>query len=324
MTLGEILAPVEQDLARVEEVIRREVACSNPFVQTLVDHALQFQGKRLRPAILLLAARIRGTVTERHLRLATIVELLHGATLVHDDVLDEARLRRRVDTLNARWGNEASVLFGDYLFARAFILCGELGSPRAWQVLTRAAQETCVGELAQVARTYVFDLPEEEYLDIVRRKTGALFAAAGELGALGADDRGPDAPRLAEYGLHLGAAFQVVDDCLDLVGEEREMGKSLGTDLAKGKVTLPLLRLYADTPEDGKPALREFLGRLNGDPADRRRLLQTLRDGGALDFAMDRARTHARQARAALAPLPDGPAKLRLQKLTDYIVRRRT
>lgn len=322
-TLANILAPVESELARVDECIRREVACDTPFVQGLVDHALQFHGKRIRPAILLLAAQGRGRVTDRHIQLATVIELLHNATLVHDDILDEALLRRRVDTVNARWGNEASVLFGDYLFARAFILCGALGSPRAWTILTRAAQETCVGELSQVARAYALDLGEEEYDRIIRRKTGSLFGAACELGLLDADSDEAVTRPLVQYGLHLGSAFQVVDDCLDVMGEEREMGKSLGTDLAKGKLTLPIIRLVAATPDLDRPALRELLTHLNGNPADRRRLVELLRGRGALDYALERARGHAEKAAAALDALPNGFARAPLRDLAAYVVSRR-
>jgi octaprenyl-diphosphate synthase len=321
--LAQIVSPVEPELAQVEEAIRRELEAEHPFVRALMGHVLQFRGKRVRPALLLLAARGLGVLAPRHVRLATVVELLHNATLVHDDVLDEAQLRRRTDTLHVRWGNEASVLFGDYLFARAFVHCHEAGAPRAWGILTRAAQETCLGELAQVARTYAFDMGEEEYLRIVRGKTGALFAAAAELAALDAREEKSAVPWLVQYALHLGTAFQMVDDCLDLVGEEREMGKTLGTDLAKGKVTLPLLRLFALAGEGERAALRELIISRNGDPETRTRLRAQLQERGAIEYAFDRARRHVEEAKDALDGLPAGFDHAPLAQLADFVVRRR-
>jgi octaprenyl-diphosphate synthase len=322
-TLCSIVAPVEAELALVEEAIRRESDAGQPFVRSLFAHALQFGGKRIRPALVLLAARGLSGVTERHIRLATVVELLHSATLVHDDVLDGALLRRRTDTLHVRFGNEASVLFGDYLFSRAFILCTEAGTPRAWSILTRAAQETCLGELAQTARKFAYDLGEEDYFQIVRRKTGALFGAAAELATVDTDGGEAAAPRLVQYGLHLGTAFQMVDDCLDLIGEEREMGKTLGTDLEKGKVTLPVIRLHAVTPAAERPALREFLMGMNASEESRRRLRDRLRESGAIEYAFARARRCVEEAKAALDGLPDSFDRIPLLGLADHVVSRR-
>lgn len=321
--LASIFAPIEAELALVEDEIRREADAGHPFVRNLFAHALRFGGKRVRPALLLLAARGLGGATERHVRLATVVELLHSATLVHDDVLDEALLRRRTETLRVRFGNEASVLFGDYLFSRAFILCSELGSPRAWHILTRAAQETCLGELTQMARRFAFDLGEEEYLQIVRRKTGALFAAAAELATLDTDGGAAAAPRLVQYGLQVGTAFQMVDDCLDVTGEEREMGKTLGTDLAKGKATLPVIRLVAETPAAERPALLDLLARTDGVPESRRRLSDLLRGCGAVEYTLGRARRCVEEATAALAGLPGGFDRDPLVRLAEHVIRRR-
>ncbi len=322
-SLAGIFAPVETELARVEDAIRREADAGHPYVRNLFAHALRFGGKRVRPALLLLAARGLGGTTDRHIRLATVVELLHSATLVHDDVLDEALLRRRTETLRVRFGNEASVLFGDYLFSRAFVLCTELGSPRAWHILTRAAQETCLGELSQMARRFAFELDEEEYLQIIRRKTGALFAAAAELATLDIDGGAAAAPRLVQYGLQVGTAFQMVDDCLDVTGEEREMGKTLGTDLAKGKATLPVIRLVAATPAAERPALFDLLAHVDEAPGARDRLHNLLRGCGAVEYTLGRARRCVEEATAALAGLPDGFDREPLVRLAGHVVRRR-
>jgi len=320
--LAGIVAPVLAEMDRVEGLLRREADTGHALVRALFAHSLQFGGKRIRPALLLLAARGLGGVTERHVRLAAVVEILHGATLVHDDVLDEALLRRRTETMHARFGNEAAVLFGDYLFSRAFALGAEVGSPRAWHILTRAAQETCLGELTQTAHRFVYELGEEEYLQIVRRKTGALFAAAAELATLDIDGGAAAAPRLVQYGLQLGTAFQVVDDCLDVTGEERETGKTLGTDLAKGKTTLPVIRLVAATPAGERAALRELLSHADG-PGERARLRERLLRCGAVDYALGRARRCAEEAKAALDGLPDGFDREPLLRLADHVTDRR-
>jgi octaprenyl-diphosphate synthase len=322
-TLASLVAPVAAEMARVEELIVREADAGHPYVRNLFAHALRFGGKRLRPLLLLASARGLGGASDRHIRLAAAVEILHTATLVHDDVLDEALLRRRTETVHTRYGNEAAVLFGDYLFSRAFFLASEVGSPRAWGILIRAAQETCLGELAQTARRHAFDLGEEEYLQIVRRKTGALFAAAAELSTIDRDGGASAAPRLVQYGLCIGTAFQMVDDCLDLVGEEREAGKTLGTDLAKGKSTLPLIRLVAATPDAERPALREFLSGVNGAAEPRRQLREMLRERGAVEYALARARRCIEEAKAVLAGLPDGFDREPLARLADYVLTRR-
>ncbi len=321
--LADLLAPVGAELARVEELLRCEADAGPDYVRALFAHTLGFGGKRIRPALLLLAARGLGCVGERHVRLGSVVELLHTATLIHDDVLDEALLRRRTETLHTRFGNEASVLFGDYLFSRAFVLCLEDGSSRAWRILTRAAQETCLGELYQTARRYVFEMDEDAYLQIVRRKTGALFAAAAELATLDAAGGAAVAPRLVQYGLHLGTAFQMVDDCLDVTGEEREMGKTLGTDLAKGKVTLPVIRLVAETPGAERPALLDLLTHMNGSPEPRRKLRELLSRRGAVDYALGCARRCIEEAKAALDGLPDTFDRVPLVRLADHVVSRR-
>jgi octaprenyl-diphosphate synthase len=222
-----------------------------------------------------------------------------------------------------RFGNEASVLFGDYLFSRAFILCTEAGTPRAWSILTRAAQETCLGELAQTARKFAYDLGEDEYLQIVRRKTGALFGASAELATVDTDGGEAAAPRLVQYGLHLGTAFQMVDDCLDLIGEEHEMGKTLGTDLEKGKVTLPVIRLHAVTPASERQALRDLLMGVRTSEEARRLLRDRLRESGALEYAFARARRCVEDAKATLDGLPDGFDRAPLLHLADHVVSRR-
>jgi octaprenyl-diphosphate synthase len=254
-----IYEPIQAEIERVEEVLRRELSNENPFVSQLIEHSTRFQGKRVRPALLLHGAHILGKVTDVHIALGAVVEMLHNATLVHDDVLDEAQLRRQEKTLNRVWGNEASILFGDYLFAKAYTLCAKLHNREANLILARTVEEMCVGELSQIATKFNCDIDEEQYLKVIRFKTASLFATACRLGSVGtgADPRTVDS--LARYGECFGTAFQIVDDCLDLTGDESEVGKSLGTDLEKGKLTLPVLKLLRKLPARERRDLEKLI-----------------------------------------------------------------
>src|SRR5262245_32160375 len=223
--------PIMKDMEEVERILAGSLASPRPGVGRLVEHLRHYRGKRLRPALLLLTARACGRVTPAHHLLGAVVEMVHTATLVHDDVLDSATVRRHVPTVNASWGNQASILLGDYLFTHAFHLSSTLGDVRACRLIGEATNRVCAGELHQVCQRGNLDLGEAEYLDIIDAKTAELTACCCRLGALyaGMPDDGVEA--LARYGRHLGVAFQIADDLLDLVGEERAAGKSLGTDL---------------------------------------------------------------------------------------------
>ncbi|HEV3021649.1 MAG TPA: polyprenyl synthetase family protein, partial [Pirellulales bacterium] len=206
-------------------------------MRTLVQHGFRLGGKRLRPALVLLAAKAVGEITHEHLVLAAVVEMIHTATLVHDDVLDDAAMRRHLDTVNVRWGNQTSVLLGDYLFTHAFHLASTLDTTFACRTIGRATNRVCEGELRQIDTQGRLSLTEAEYLDIIAAKTGELCACACRLGAHYAGAGTALEDRLAHYGRDLGIAFQIVDDLLDLEGDESTIGKSLGTDLDQCKST---------------------------------------------------------------------------------------
>jgi octaprenyl-diphosphate synthase len=253
--LATLYAPIADELAAVEAILRRELSNPDPFVDELARHGFRLGGKRLRPALLLLAAKAVGEVTPDHLTLAAVIEMIHTATLVHDDVLDEATLRRHQATVNARWDNEASVLLGDYLFTHAFYLASTTNSTFACRTIGRATNITCEGEMRQLAAAGQLDLGEQKYLAIIEAKTAELCSCACRLGAhyAGAETQAEDA--LARYGRSLGVAFQITDDLLDLVGTESATGKSLGTDLEKRKATLPLIHLLHHVGSDGRAAV---------------------------------------------------------------------
>src|SRR5262245_23312017 len=255
----ELFAPIAADLEEVERVLARALRARYARVAPVVDHVRHYRGKRLRPVLLLLAARACGRVTAAHHVLGAVVEMIHTATLVHDDVLDGARVRRRVATVNAVWGVQTSVLLGDYLFTHAFHLASTLDDARACRLIGEATDRVCEGELCQVLERGNLDLSEAEYLDIIDGKTAELTACCCHLGALYSGAAPEVIQALARYGRCVGLAFQIADDLLDLIGEERTAGKSLGTDLEQRKLTLPLIHLLAGGDERLAARVRQVL-----------------------------------------------------------------
>jgi octaprenyl-diphosphate synthase len=313
-------APIARDLEEVERVLARALENSRPGVTPLLCHLTHYRGKRLRPTLLLLTARACGGIRPAHHVLAAVVEMIHTATLVHDDVLDEARLRRHVPTVNATWGNQASVLLGDYLFTHAFHLSSTLDDVRACRLIGEATNRVCAGELQQVCERGNLDLSEEEYFAIIDAKTAELTSCCCRLGALfaGADEEVVEA--LAGYGRKLGVAFQIADDLLDLVGTESVAGKSLGTDVAQQKLTLPLIRLLGHAAPAAAARARDVL---NGrDRCKREALTPLLRESGALSYARHQAEEYAALARDELSCLPASEWRSILDSLPNRVVHR--
>ncbi len=312
--------PIAAELDQCEDVLRRELRSDDSFVDQLVKHAFRLGGKRLRPALLLLPAKALGGVEAEHITLAAVVEMIHTATLVHDDVLDEATIRRHRETINARSDNEASVLVGDFLFTHAFALASSLQTTFACQTIGRATNIVCAGELRQIHSRGNFALSEAEYLDIIEDKTAELCACCCRLGAHYARATPEVEESLDRFGRNLGIAFQIADDLLDVVGDEAQAGKSLGTDLDKQKLTLPVIRLLAQADE---PRRAEILRSLKLGGEGRPALRQALAASDALDYARARATWYADQALDELRVLPAGPAREVLESLTRFVVARR-
>ena len=241
--LATILAPVKDSLQVVRERIRAELRSEESAVQEIIDHVSRYEGKLLRPAMVLLSAGLFGKQSDELIQVAAIVEMVHLATLVHDDVLDDASVRRRVRSVNADFGNHRAVLLGDYIYARAFHQSTRLSTQTCSQILSDVTRVLCEGEIAEIAATYDFGIDEARYLHIIGAKTACLYGGACRLGSLYAGATEDHARELHEFGYDLGIGFQIVDDCLDLAGDERVVGKSLGTDIAEGKITLPILEL---------------------------------------------------------------------------------
>jgi len=316
---GELFAPVANDLEAVERILRQTLSSRQPGVARLIDHLSHYRGKRLRPALLLLTAKACGGVTGAHHTLAAVVEMIHTATLVHDDVLDEATVRRHASTINAAWGNQASILLGDWLFTHAFHLSSSVDA-RACRLIGEATNRLCAGELHQICERGNLDLSEDAYFDIIDGKTAELTACCCRLGALYAGAADTLVEQLAGYGRSLGIAFQIADDLLDLVGEERSAGKSLGTDLEQQKVTLPIIRHLAQAPAQRADWLRRLLESEGNHK--REQLTPELDANGAIAYARRRAEDFAAEAAAKLACLPVSPCRWILEQLADRVVHR--
>jgi octaprenyl-diphosphate synthase len=319
LAIGDLFAEVRNGLEGVEARLQTELRSRYENVDRVVRHGYRLGGKRLRPALLLLAGQATGELCESHETLAVVVEMIHTATLVHDDVLDEADLRRHVDTINARWGNETSVLLGDFLFSHAFYLASTVGTAEACMLIGRSTNRVCEGEMRQTLSGGNLALSEDDYYAIIDAKTAELCACCCELGAMFSGAEADTVAALASYGRHLGMAFQIVDDLLDLEGDESTTGKSLGRDLAKRKMTLPLIHAR-DTLVDGPQTMFKSQLEAASSPTE---ILATLRELGSLDYARGVAEQYAEKAAADLACLADSPAKATLEMLAEFVVRRR-
>jgi octaprenyl-diphosphate synthase len=315
--LARVTLTVQPELEQVESHIARQAAAFDPAIEGYVTYAIGSRGKRLRPLVALLGGGATGGITSGHLDLAVIVELIHIATLVHDDIMDEAERRRAQPTVNARWGNSLSVLLGDCLFAQALNLSTNFDNREISRVIARAAREVCTGEIIQTQRRFDLHLAIDDYLRIVEMKTGSLFAAAAELGAVinGADAE--TAGALKNFGRKIGAAYQIYDDCLDIAGNENEIGKTLGTDLRKGKMTLPILLLLRSAPPEERERYCELI--LSDKASAIAKLLKIDAPNGALRGALDAGEESVRDAQSELHTLPSNPSVDSLFQLGDAL-----
>jgi len=319
-TLQGVSELISEELQQVERILRSRLRSRDLYVDELVRYGCLLGGKRLRPALLLLSAKATGQIQPAHCILAAVVEMIHTATLVHDDVLDEATTRRHLATVNSRWDNEASILLGDFLFSQAFYLASSLDDVYACRAIGRATNIVCEGELRQKGSRGDFALNEADYYSIIEAKTAELCACSCSLGAHYAHADPPTVERLQAYGRYLGIAFQIADDILDIVGREETAGKSLGTDLQQQKPTLPLIRLLQVVDA----ATREqVLGVLAGDADSAHTTVRELMHRyETVRYAQQQAVRFAALAAEQLTGLPGHSAVEVLHVLTDFVVRR--
>lgn len=318
--LAAITDCVQPQMVAVERLFHEELRSDLPCVNTLVKHVSRFRGKMLRPLLVLLSGKSVGALTDAHVTVATVVEMVHMATLVHDDVLDEAELRRKGATINHLRGNEAAVLLGDYLISHSYHLCSSLDSQYASRLIGRTTNEVCAGELLQIDNRNNWDLDEATYLRIISLKTASLCAACCAVGAKLAGAGDEDVRRLETYGQALGTAFQIQDDILDVIGDTSTVGKTLGIDIEKGKMTLPTIHFLRTAPAEHRALLRSLLTGRDPDKAERVRNL--VLPSTSIAYATDRARQLVDKARSAISELPDSEARRVLDSMAEFVVAR--
>ncbi len=321
LDIRSIFAPVEADLRKVEERLHETAYSEFGPLSEVLKTTIGSGGKRIRPALVLLAGHFHSVDREHLLRLATAVELLHDATLIHDDLIDKSLVRRGTPTISARWSQKATVLAGDFLLARAAKLSAQVGSFEVMALISDVVAVICEGEIRQDFGGNRLAFEREEYYDRIYAKTASLFAACTECAAVLSDAPHIEREALREYGHNLGMAFQITDDVLDFVGTEREVGKPVGSDLRQGLATLPTIYFYEQDPR-GKSIPAAFSN--NGHTAEElNRVIDWIRTSPAIQAAQSEAREYAEKAQGALEVLPDTPNRMALWQLADYILERK-
>jgi octaprenyl-diphosphate synthase len=318
--LASMQAPVAERLDQVVDEIRRIVVTDFALIEQVNEYLLRVRGKLFRPTLLLLSSEVRGASEPRAVTLGAVVELVHLATLVHDDAVDHSVLRRGLPTVNALWTHQIAIIMGDYLYSRAVTELAQLGDLEAVRVLARAANEMSMGEMRQLVSYDALEFSERDYFQLIAAKTASLMSAACELGALAG---APDArPQLARFGHHLGMAFQIADDLLDYTGSEAVTGKPSGHDLRERKVTLPLVGALPRAGEAEVREIRSFFTRVDPTDEEIARIVEIVDARGGLDYARERAAEYAERAEEALAELGSGAAVDALREAVAYSVGR--
>ena len=313
---------VRDDLTGVNELIVARMSSSVPMIPAVAGYLINAGGKRLRPLITLASAKMCGYTGADHIKLAATVEFIHTATLLHDDVVDESDLRRGRASANTLWGNQASVLVGDFLFSRSFNLMVEVGSIKILDILSNASSIIAEGEVMQLASTADLNTTLDTYLKIVSSKTAALFAAASRVGGVIADTNQAEEDALIEFGENLGIAFQLVDDALDYSGKQADLGKTIGDDFREGKITMPVVLAFEQGNEEEKTFWRRVIEADNQDNGDLEYAVELMAKHETLDATMDLARDYGRKAHIALKNLPANAYRDALDGIINFSIER--
>ncbi|WP_370280332.1 octaprenyl diphosphate synthase [Pontibacterium sp.] len=311
---------IEPQFEAVNDYIINHLGSNVPLVEKIGHYIVESGGKRLRPLLVLLSANACGYNGDKHVPLAAIIEFIHTATLLHDDVVDNSELRRGKDTANAKWGNAPSVLVGDFLYSRAFQVMVEIGSMDIMQVISNATNVIAEGEVLQLLNAKNPDTTEDAYMQVILGKTAMLFEAATESGAILTDCTAEEREALRLYGRHLGIAFQLIDDVMDYLSTAEEMGKNVGDDLAEGKPTLPLIHAMREGNDEERQLIRQAIRK--GGLDDLEPIMEIVRNTGAITYTQQRAQDEADKAIAALDVLADSSFKETLKQLADIAVKR--
>jgi octaprenyl-diphosphate synthase len=321
MTVDDIYHLVSEDMEQLNSCIQERLYSDVVLINQIGTYIINSGGKRLRPVIHLLAAQACGYPGKDHINLAAIVEFIHTATLLHDDVVDASQLRRGKETANALFGNEASVLVGDFLYSRAFQMMVDIGSMRVMEILADATNTIAEGEVLQLLNCNDPDTTEARYLEVIHNKTAKLFESAAQLGAVLTGQSIEIEQALARYGMHLGCAFQLIDDVLDYTASSDEMGKNIGDDLAEGKPTLPLIHAMRVGTDQQVALIRKAIE--NGGLDDIDQVMAAVNATKAIDYTANAAQQEAKLASESLAVLPDSPYKQALQYLAEFSINRK-
>lgn len=320
MSIDKIRHLVDDNLSSVDKFIITQMESTIPLINQIIEYVLSIGGKRVRPMVLLLAARAVNENAEKHIDLAAVVELIHTATLLHDDVVDSSTLRRGHETTHMIWGKNASVLVGDFLYSRAFQTVVSMANQPILDIFAGATHYIAEGEILQLINCKNPDTTEAFYFDIIKRKTGKLFEIAAQLGAMTATNDVRAIEAMRTYGDHLGLAYQLIDDALDYAPSSKETGKNIGQDLADGKTTLPLIHAMRESEGDDLAVIREAI--TTGSSAALEKIMGIIETTGAIQYTADTAKKHAKLAKEALSVIPESPYRDALSNLTDFVVNR--
>ncbi len=322
MQIQEVLALIREDMHRVEEEFRRNLLSDVYLIKRVGEYILNSGGKRFRPLMVLLASRLCGYGGQLHIPFAVVVEFIHTATLLHDDVVDNATLRRGSPSANAIWGNGPSVLVGDYLLSKAFSITVAQGDLRVLSILSDTTTRMAEGEVLQLIKRSDVNATEEEYLHVITNKTAILFSACCRIPAVitGLSEEKEDA--LASYGMSIGIAYQLMDDCLDYTSRAEDLGKSVGNDLKEGKVTLPLIKTYRDATEEEKRIIRDAVEAEDVDSETLNKVLALIRKYGGIEYTLEFAKGYINKAKNCLEHFEPNTERAALSAVADYVIER--
>jgi len=322
LPLSQIFEPIRADLEKVDREFGRQVESQVDLIPKIGRYIQTSGGKRMRPAVLLMAARLTGYQGERAILYAAVVEFIHTATLVHDDIIDESELRRGRLAVHSRWGNDVTVLLGDYLYIKSMALALTYDTLDIVRLLCDVTLRMIEGELYQLTKNGDADITEEQHFDIIRRKTAYLFGGCAQIGGMLGKVSEEQAQALREYGFNLGIAFQIVDDLLDFTGDAAALGKPIGADLREGKMTLPLIHLLQQREEVGERIVRDIIASRSVSEAQWSELLRILKEHRSTDYAYRRASEFAERAKKPLYAFPPSSERNALLALPDYVLSR--
>jgi octaprenyl-diphosphate synthase len=314
---------IMKDLEKVEEELRLFSSSPNKLISDISGYLFQTNGKRIRPALLLLCSKLVGYKGKEHILMATLVEAIHTASLIHDDIIDDSKIRRGKQSIHARWGPNITVLLGDYLYIKALGLSLQSQHRQVIQILTSISARMVEGELAEYYLSGNLDLAEKDYLDIINKKTASLFSASCQIGGILGNASKQEENHLVEYGANLGMSFQIIDDLLDFTGEEKTLGKPILSDLSEGRITLPLIYTLRNDGQENRKRVVELMKQKDQDKKSLGEILKIVKSNGALDYTYKKAEEFSSKSREIMSQFPRSAQQEALSLLSEFIIKRR-